>query len=124
LVNGKPPKNGERCPIEEASAEMEPNRNIVAVSEKSTKKLSEKEKTDYREYRKKLLKYLIEIGKNPEKAEGYSPYSVKTTGSRLARFDRWMWERNDGYKIPPTDGRRAGVYGGGSLPRRNREYQG
>jgi integrase len=103
LVNGKPPKNGERCPIEEANAEMEPNRNITTVPPKSAERLTEKQKTDYREYRKKLLTYLLRVGKNIEKAEGYSPYSVYTTGNRLARFDRWVWERNDGYKIPPTE---------------------
>jgi len=40
-------------------------------------------------------------GKNPEKAEGYSDYTAYETAYRTARFDRWAWNREERYSIPP-----------------------
>ncbi len=40
-------------------------------------------------------------GKTPEKGEGYSDYTAYETGYRAARFDRWSWDREDRYSIPP-----------------------
>ena len=42
-----------------------------------------------------------EIGKNPEKAEGYSDYTVYESAYRTARFDRWAWSKIGRYSIPP-----------------------
>jgi integrase len=80
---------------------MEPNRTISIVPNKNEEWLSEKEIVDYRQYRKKFLSYLLRMGKNPQKAEGYSPYSVYATANRTAKLDRWMWRKDDTYRIPP-----------------------
>lgn len=82
--------------------EMEPNRTIRIVPEPNEELLSEKEHLDYYEYRKSFLTWLLRFGKDPKKAKGYSPYTVYATSYRSAKFDRWVWEHNDGYKVPPT----------------------
>ena len=75
---------------------MEANRNIVVVPQKNESFLSEKKLVDYREYRQGFLTYLLRHSKNPQKAEGYSPYSVYNTANRLVR-DLWMWKEHGCY---------------------------
>ena len=82
---------------------MEPNRNIKIVPTKCEDYLTEKERSDYRQYRKTFLTYLLRQAKNPQKAEGYSPYSVQMTANRVGRFDHWVWKKKNGYTIPPTE---------------------
>ncbi|WP_224449683.1 tyrosine-type recombinase/integrase [Haloprofundus salilacus] len=82
--------------------ETEPNRNIIIVSEPNRELLTEKEHVDYYEYRKSLLTWLLKFGKNPQRASGYSPYSVYSTGYRTAAFDRWVWQQDGHYVAPPT----------------------
>ncbi|MGQ3327634.1 tyrosine-type recombinase/integrase [Halorubrum sp. FL23] len=80
---------------------MEPNNNITIVRKNQREFLREKAVVDYHDYRKKFLTYLLKMGKNPNKAKGYSPYTVCQTGHRTARFDLWVWENRGGYKAPP-----------------------
>lgn len=94
------PNTLERCPGFSTDM-MEPNRTIKIVRKEQKDFLSDKAVVDYYEYRKKFLTYLIRQGKNPEKAKGYSPYTVCNTANRMARFDQWMWENRGGYKTPP-----------------------
>jgi len=82
---------------------MEPNRSITIVRKGQQEFLSDKAVVDYYEYRKSFLTYLLRIGKNPEKANGYSPYTVCNTANRTARFDTWVWENRGGYKTPPDE---------------------
>lgn len=95
-------EKGERRPVSTANDKMEPNRNIKIVPTKCDNYLTEKERVDYRDYRKTFIDYLLQIGKNPKKAEGYSPYSVEETARRVGRFDLWAWEENGRYRTPPT----------------------
>jgi integrase len=96
-------ETSERCPVETASKKMEVNRNISIVPTKVDNYLTEKERLDYRQYRKTFLTYLLRRGKNPKKAKGYSPYSVYNTANRTARFDLWTWRHDEGYSTPPTE---------------------
>ena len=83
-------------------AELDPGRNIVIIPSDNKQMLSEKESVDYHDYREKFLKWLLHIGKNPDKATGYSPYTVYESGYRAAAFDRWVWNEHDEYRLPPT----------------------
>jgi hypothetical protein len=58
---------------------MEPNRTITIVRKDQRDFLSDKDAVDYYEYRKPFLTYLLRMGKNPEKAKRYSPYTVSNT---------------------------------------------
>lgn len=79
----------------------EPNRTIPIIREDHEAFLTHKERLDYYEYRKPFLVYLLRIGKNPQKAEGYSPYTVGETAQRTGRFDQWVWDNRGGYTVPP-----------------------
>ncbi|MWG33891.1 tyrosine-type recombinase/integrase [Halomarina oriensis] len=81
--------------------EIDPGRSIVLVPKSHHCATTEKQRVDYQTYRKQFLTWLLKVGKNEEKAEGYSPYTVYATGYRTAAFDRWMWEQRGGYRIPP-----------------------
>ncbi|WP_199725573.1 site-specific integrase [Haloarcula sp. Atlit-7R] len=80
---------------------MEPSREIVIIPKGNQKYLNHKQALDYHEYRKKFLTYLLKLGKNPQKAKGYSPDTVRNTSYRAARFDLWTWNNRGGYSIPP-----------------------
>lgn len=83
-------------------ADLDPGRNIVIVPSKNEAMLSERQRVDYHSYRKKFLKWLLHFGKNPDRALGYSPYTVYESGYRAAAFDRWVWDENNSYRLPPT----------------------
>jgi integrase len=87
----------ERCDIE-----LEPGRVIKIVPGPNEKQLNEMQIVDYREHRWEFIEWLREMGKNPEKREGYSDYTAYETGYRTARFDRWVWSQESRYSIPPT----------------------
>jgi integrase len=83
--------------------ELDPGRRIVLVPESHHGVLTEKQRVDYADYRKQFLTWLLKVGKDETKAEGYSPYTVYGTGYRTAAFDRWAWEERDQYRIPPEE---------------------
>lgn len=56
----------------------------------------------YESYRESFFQWLLHIGKDPEAAQGYSPYTVYESGYQAAAFDRWVWDARDEYTIPPT----------------------
>jgi len=82
-------------------ADLDPGRNIKIVPSANRDQLSEKQIVDYHSYRESFLKWLLHMGKNPEKAIGYSPYTVYESGYRSAAFDRWVWENEGKYRLPP-----------------------
>lgn len=82
--------------------EWENGRHILIVPKKNEKYLDEKQWVDYYEHRKAFLIWLLNFGKNPRAAKGYSPYTIYNTGFRTAVFDLWTWENNGGYSIPPS----------------------
>lgn len=97
-----PPNNLARYPVG-AELDLEPNRNILIVPERTAERLSDKEYVDYHEYRKAFLTWLLQFGKNPKKAEGYAPQTVVNTGYRASAFDRWTWNKHDSYVAPPSE---------------------
>ena len=89
--------NHERCAIQ-----IEPARSIKIVPGPNEEQLSEMQLVDYKDHRWGFIKWLRTKGKNPEKREGYSDYTVYETGYRCARFDRWAWDYEERYTFPPT----------------------
>ncbi|QSG07553.1 tyrosine-type recombinase/integrase [Halapricum desulfuricans] len=82
-------------------ANLDPGRHIKIVPSANREQLSEKQIVDYHSYRESFLKWLLHMGKNPKKAIGYSPYTVYESGYRSAAFDRWVWEQEGNYRLPP-----------------------
>jgi integrase len=90
-------KDNERCDIQ-----LEPGRTVKLAPEPNAEQLNEMQLVDYREHRSEFINWLLEKAKNPEKREGYSPYTVYETAYRTARFDRWVWGEENRYTIPPA----------------------
>ena len=71
------------------------------IPKPSLRHLNTRQAIDYSEERSDLNRWLNNVGKNPEKYEGYSKDSVKNYASRIDQFLRWIWEM-DGYTTHPT----------------------
>ena len=78
-----------------------PGRAVSVVPGPSVAMLSEKELVDYTGYREDFLEWLLHVGKNPDRAQGYSEYTVYETAYRSAAFDRWTWDEHGEYTVPP-----------------------
>lgn len=70
---------------------------IVLVTENAQKYLNPKEEIAYREFRRGLAEWMLGLGKNPEKAEGYSYSTVENRMNRIDLFYRFVWEREGRY---------------------------
>jgi integrase len=83
------------------NGELDTERSIPVVPKSHDGALNEKQLVDYKDRRVRFLSWLLKVGKSPEKATGYSPYTVYSTAYRTARFDLWLWEQKNEYKYPP-----------------------
>ena len=101
-MNDESPNSLQDCDVV-PPGELDPGRRIVLVPKSHDDVLTDKQRVDYLAYREQFLTWLLNVGKNKEKAEGYSPYTVYATGYRTAAFDRWMWEEQGEYRIPPEE---------------------
>jgi len=70
---------------------------IVLVTEDANEYLNPKQEVTYREHRRELAEWMLGLGKNPEKAEGYSYSTVKNRMNRLDLFYRFIWDREGRY---------------------------
>lgn len=75
---------------------------VPIVNQPTRAVLSERELVDYEEYKRRLLEWLLAVGKNPEKAEGYAPSTVRGVSQRVDKFYRWIWEERGGYTTEVT----------------------
>ena len=72
---------------------------VKLVTEPSAGYLNERQLLDYRSERRDCIEWLLAVGKNPDKAEGYAHGSVDPRSRRMAIFYRWIWEYEDGYTL-------------------------
>ncbi|QSG08543.1 site-specific integrase [Halapricum desulfuricans] len=72
-------------------------RGISVVPEPSRERLGERELIDYGQHRTDLLRWAFDVGKNPDRAEGYAQQTVFGRAYRLDQFSRWVWDEYDGY---------------------------
>lgn len=86
---------------ERYSVDIGDGRDIKLVPDPNREKLNQKQLIDYVEHRRRWITWLREQGKNPEKYEGYSSYTVYETSYKTARFDRWVWDEENRYTVPP-----------------------
>jgi integrase len=71
---------------------------VKPVSKHSRKVLNPRQIEDYRSHRTQLIRWLDQLGKNPEQAEGYARETVQQRAYRLDQFYRYVWsELEDGY---------------------------
>ena len=82
---------------------MTPNiEDFPLTTSHSRERLTEKEYIDYRSQREEFIQWLIYLGKDPEKAEGYSRDTIDKTAYRTDQLNRWVWAQEDGYTMAIT----------------------
>ena len=84
------------------SQEREQIEGIVVVPEKSEELLNQRQLTDYRDHRERLIKWILNLGKDPEKAEGYAWDTARQRSYKIDKFYRWIWKQEDGYTLKAT----------------------
>ncbi|MCU4799619.1 site-specific integrase [Halobacteria archaeon HArc-gm2] len=80
-------------------SEPEKVEGIVLISGPSSQYLNERQLIAYEGHRKKLIKWLARMGKDPEKMEGYAHDTARNYATILDKFHRWAWENRGGYTI-------------------------
>jgi integrase len=75
---------------------------IVLVTEDAEHLLNQRQLTDYKEHRRTLIKWMLNLGKDPKKAEGYAWDTVRQRAYKLDQFYRWIWDQEDGYTLGVT----------------------
>jgi site-specific recombinase XerD len=66
---------------------------IVLVTDTAEDYLNPRQEITYREHRRELAEWLLSLGKNPKKAEGYSYTTAENRMNRLDLFYRYVWDR-------------------------------
>ncbi|WP_303704020.1 hypothetical protein [Haloquadratum walsbyi] len=69
---------------------MSDNHEINAVPDKTKSRLEDRQHTDYQAYMQQLVDWLLNVGKKPDKAQGYSNYTVKTAVYQIDKFHRFI----------------------------------
>lgn len=72
---------------------------IVLISSESKKYLNERHIVAYESARKQFIKWLIRMGKDEEKLEGYAQHTAKIYAAIHDKFLRQIWEQQDGYTL-------------------------
>lgn len=72
---------------------------IVIAPEPSREYLNDHQLVDYRDYRRKFVKWALKMGKDPKYANGYAHSTVRQRAYRLDKFYRWVWNEKEGYTL-------------------------
>jgi len=72
-------------------------RGVSVVPKPSRERLGGRELIDYGQHRSDLLRWAFDLGKNPDRAEGYAQKTVHGRAYRLDQFYRWVWDEYGGY---------------------------
>jgi hypothetical protein len=80
---------------------MHDSNRFENVPKPSLRHLNTRQAIDYNEERSDFMNWLKNVGKNPEKYEGYSDGVASNYASRSDQFLRWIW-KTDGYTTTPT----------------------
>ena len=75
---------------------------IVSVTLPIETRLSARKLVDYEEFKQSFVRWLLHVGKQPDKAEGYARDTVRQTSSNVDRFYRWLWNQEDRYTKTAT----------------------
>jgi len=65
---------------------------LVLLTDEAREFLNPREEIAYQEFRRSLAEWLLNLGKNPRKAEGYSYSTAKSRMNKIDLFYRWVWQ--------------------------------
>lgn len=77
--------------------EAEEIEGLKIINGPTRSRLSELQLVDYKEYKTQLMQWLLNEGKNPERAEGYASSTVRQVSQKTDRFYRWLWSERGSY---------------------------
>ena len=80
----------------------DPLDGITVVPEPSAEKLNQRQLVDYRSQREQCLEWLVTLGKNPDRADGYARSTVDNRSHRMDQFYRWVWDEEGRYTSDVT----------------------
>ncbi|PGF14515.1 integrase [Natrinema sp. CBA1119] len=80
-------------------SEPEKVEGIVLIPGPSRKYLNERQLVAYKGHRKKYIKWLTRMGKDPEKLERYAHDTARNYASITDKFYRWAWDHRGGYTL-------------------------
>ncbi|MFC6835326.1 tyrosine-type recombinase/integrase [Halomarina ordinaria] len=75
--------------------------DTVIVPGPSKERLNQRQLLDYQEIRREFIEWLLHLGKNPDRAVGYSESTVRQTAYRTDQFFRAVWDER-GYTTDVT----------------------
>lgn len=75
---------------------------IRLITDESEKYLNQRQREDYRGFREDLVRWMLNLGKDPEKAVGYAYETARQRSYRIDRFYRWIWRKRDSYTLKAT----------------------
>ncbi|RDI72976.1 site-specific integrase [Halopelagius longus] len=81
---------------------MEAIDGIPLLPEPSQNLLNERQRVDYRHHREGLIRWMLKLGKNPDRAEGYARQTAKRRATNADMFYRWVWQEYNGYTTTVT----------------------
>lgn len=76
---------------------------LPVVPQPTKEQLNDKQLANYRAHREKLARWMLVIGKNPDKGKGYSFTTARARCHHTDRFYRWVWEKLDRYTTSVTE---------------------
>ena len=72
---------------------------IPIITEPAEQYLNQRQQLDYKSEREQCLRWLLSIGKNPDRGDGYAKGTIKTRSYRMDQFYRWVWDNAGGYTV-------------------------
>jgi hypothetical protein len=85
---------------------------VRTVPEKTAEELDERHLIDYQSYMEQLIKWLLNVGKDPERAEGYSEATIDTSAYQIDKVPPLRLGGAGGrVHAPVHDGARGPVHG-------------
>ena len=75
---------------------------LTLVPQPTKEELNKRQLLDYRSQREDCLEWLLALGKDPEKANGYAFQTVSNRAYRMDKFYRWVWKQEGRYTADIT----------------------
>jgi len=77
-------------------------RGLSIIPTPTEEKLTKRQLTDYKDHRLSFIEWLINLGKDPSRAEGYADETVRGRSNRADQFYRCVWEQEGRYTTSVT----------------------
>lgn len=75
---------------------------IPTATETTVNQLDKRQLLDYRQHRAQYIKWLLNLGKDPQHFQGYAKSSARSRADKHDQFCRWVWSEYDGYTLSIT----------------------